>query len=94
MLSNKEEYRMADLLFGQQVEDELNQLNLSMKTHACLTRAGIATLAEVFELDKKQLSLIPNMNKRMVKEVEDKIAAYLNKTVRQAFHSSQNEDEE
>ena len=88
MVSNKEEYRMADLLFGQQVEDDLDQLNLSAKTRACLVRAGITTLIEVFELNDKQLSLIPHMTKTMVKEVKAKIADYLKATAHDVFSTS------
>ena len=88
MISNKEEYRMADLLFGQQVEDDLDQLKLSAKTRACLVRAGITTLIEVLELNDKQLSLIPHMTKTMVKEVKAKIADYLKTTVHDVFSNS------
>ena len=88
MVSNKEEYRMADLLFGQHVEDDLDQLNLSAKTRTCLVRAGITTLIEVLELNDKQLSLIPHMTKTMVKEVKAKIADYLKATVHDTFSSS------
>lgn len=94
MVSNKEEYRMADLLFGQQVEDDLDQLKLSAKTRACLVRAGITTLTEVFELNDKQLSLIPHMTKTMVKEIKTKVSEYFSKTAHDIYGPSSIEDDD
>ena len=86
MLGKKEEIRMADLLFGQEVEDELDKLSLSKKTKNCLIKAGITTLIEVFELNEKRLSAIPHMTKTMSKEITDKVTEYLANNVHKMFN--------
>ena len=73
MLSNKEEFRMADLLFGQPVEEDLSFLKLSARTHNCLIKSGYTSVFDVCQLNEEQLMSIPNMTKNMVKEIMVKI---------------------
>ena len=86
--NSKEEIRMAKILFGEEVEDELDKLDLSPKTRNCLVKAGITMVVELFELNEKALSTIPNMTKSMAKEVADKVGKYLKEKVHEVFNNA------
>ena len=53
----------------------IEELDLSVRSHNCLMRAGIGTVAELTKFSASELARIRNMGRVSLREIEEKLSA-------------------
>lgn len=59
--------------YVENVEDDIINLELSVRTYNCLKRAGINTIGRLFELKREEIKKIRNLGDKSFKEICDKV---------------------
>ena len=67
------DYDDYDEYFDDTDPDDIDNLNLSVRTYNCLRRAGITTISALKETTEEELTKVRNLGKKSLEEIKSKV---------------------
>ena len=67
------DYDEYDEYFDDTDPDDIDNLNLSVRTYNCLRRAGITTISALKETTEEELTKVKNLGKKSLEEIKSKV---------------------
>lgn len=67
------DYDEYDEYFDDTDPDDIDNLNLSVRTYNCLRRAGITTISALKETTEEELTEVRNLGKKSLEEIKSKV---------------------
>ena len=67
------DYDEYDEYFDDTDPDDIDNLNLSVRTYNCLRRAGITTISALKETIEEELTKVKNLGKKSLEEIKSKV---------------------